>query len=67
MHNCILVFGSRDSGGAPQAGDPHGDAPELDDPGSVRLELQEQGGSAVAGRGHRLPAEPARRAPCRGC
>ena len=31
-------------------------------PGPVRLELQEQGRAAAAGRRHRLPAEPARRA-----
>ena len=35
-------------------------------PGPVRLELQEQGRAAAARRGHRLPAEPARRAAGRG-
>ena len=37
------------------------------DPGAVRLELQEQGRAAAAGRGHRLSAQPAGGAPDGGC
>ena len=48
------------------AGHPQGHARHLDDPGAVRLRLQEQGRAAAARRGHRLPAEPARRAADRG-
>ncbi len=48
--------------GPAQACDPQGDAGDQADPGPVRLQLQEQGRAAVAGRGHRLPAQPAGRA-----
>ena len=48
------------------AGHPQGHARHLDDPGPVRLRLQEQGRAAAARRRHRLPAQPARRAADRG-
>ena len=48
--------------GASQAGDPQGDAVDQIDAGAVRLVVQEQGRSAVAGRGDRLPALAAGRA-----
>ncbi len=52
--------------GPPGPRHPQGDARHLDDPRAVRLRLQEQGRAAAARRGHRLPAEPARRAAGRG-
>ena len=54
--------GAGDPQGAPRRGDPQGDAVLADDAGPVRLLVQEQGRAAAAGRRHRLPAEPARRA-----
>ena len=45
-----------------QARDPQGDARHQADAGPLRLVLQEQGRAAAARRGHRLPAQPARRA-----
>ena len=53
-------------GRAAQVRDSRGDAEDRADAGAVRLELQEQGRAAVARRGARLPAEPARRARGRG-
>ena len=57
-----LPRGEADRARPPDRGHPQGDARHLDDPGAVRLRLQEQGRAAAARRGHRLPAEPARRA-----
>ena len=50
-----------DRGRSPDPGHPQGHARHLDDARAVRLRLQEQGRAAAARRGHRLPAEPARR------
>ena len=58
--------GAGDPGRSAQGGDPQGDARDQADPGPVRLELQEQGRAAAAGRGDRLPPEPARRPAGRG-
>ena len=46
-----------------QARAPQGDADDLGHARLPRLRLQEQGRAAAARRGHRLPAEPARRPP----
>jgi elongation factor G len=43
-------------------GDPQGDDRRGDDPGAVRVGVQEQGRAAAAERGHRLPAVAAGRA-----
>ena len=61
-----LPRGEADRAGAADPGHPQGHARHLDDAGAVRLRLQEQGRAAAARRGHRLPAEPARRAAGRG-
>ena len=61
-----LPGGEADRARSPHPGHPQGHARHLDDPGAVRLRLQEQGRAAAARRGHRLPAEPARRAVDRG-
>ena len=54
--------GGGDPRAAAQGGHPQGDARDRAHPGPVRLLLQEQGRAAAAGRGARLPAQPARRA-----
>ena len=61
-----LPRGEADRARSPDRGHPQGHARHLDDPGALRLRLQEQGRAAAARRGHRLPAEPARRAVDRG-
>ena len=57
-----LPRGEADRGRPPGAGHPQGHARHLHDPRALRLRLQEQGRAAAARRGHRLPAEPDRRA-----
>ena len=52
---------SRRPGRDAQARNPRRDARDQADAGPLRLVVQEQGRSAAARRGHRLPAEPARR------
>ena len=52
--------GAGDPHRAPQGRDPQGHARDQDDPGPVRVVVQEQGRSAAAGRRHRLLAQPAR-------
>ena len=51
---------------APQGRDPQGHARDQDDPGPVRVVVQEQGRAAAARRRHRLPAQPARGSARRG-
>ena len=55
--------GAGDPAGAARRGDPQGDALQPAHAGPVRLVLQEQGRAAAAGRGHRVPAVAAGRAP----
>ncbi len=57
----LILEDAGDPQGDPRQGDPRRDARQQDHAGPLRLVLQEQGRAAAAGRGHRLPAEPARR------
>ena len=61
-----LPRGQADRARPPARRHPQGDPRHLDHPGALRLGLQEQGRAAAARRGHRLPAQPARRPAGRG-